>query len=138
MATRRVWYTRSAALMIVSLVSFFTRRVNLTIDFTGGVSAEVRFPHAANVDEVRTRLAAAGFREPQVQNFGSSRDIAIRMPPDPKQTATEIRSRLEAVLTGIEPSAQVVQLAVVGPQVGSEPELSARWALVFQLLRIFR
>ena len=80
MATRRVWYTLSAVLMIVSLASFFTRAVNLTIDFTGGVSAEVRFPHAANVDEVRTRLAAAGFREPQVQNFGSSRDIAIRMP----------------------------------------------------------
>jgi len=44
MATRRVWYTLSAVLMIVSLVSFFTRSVNLTIDFTGGVSAEVRFP----------------------------------------------------------------------------------------------
>ena len=64
MATRRVWYTLSAVLMIVSLASFFTRGVNLTIDFTGGVSAEVSFPHAVNVDEVRTRLVnycAGGF-----------------------------------------------------------------------------
>ncbi|TLY89213.1 MAG: protein translocase subunit SecF, partial [Gammaproteobacteria bacterium] len=116
MATRKVWYTLSAVLMVVALASFFTRGLNLTIDFTGGVSAEARFQHAANVDEVRERLSAAGFREPQVQNFGSSRDIAIRLPPDPKVTATEIRARLEAVLTGIEPSAQVVQLDVVGPQ----------------------
>ncbi|TLZ64325.1 MAG: protein translocase subunit SecF, partial [Gammaproteobacteria bacterium] len=137
MATRKVWYTLSAVLMVVSLASFFTRGLNLTIDFTGGVSAEARFQHAANVDEVRERLSAAGFREPQVQNFGSSRDIAIRLPPDPKLTATELRSRLEAVLTGIEPTAQVVQLAVVGPQVGSELKVSAMWALFFTLLLIF-
>ncbi|TLZ37140.1 MAG: protein translocase subunit SecF, partial [Gammaproteobacteria bacterium] len=137
MATRKVWYTLSAVLMVVSLASFFTRGLNLTIDFTGGVSAEARFQHAANVDEVRERLSAAGFREPQVQNFGSSRDIAIRLPPDPKVTATEIRARLEVVLTGIEPSAQVVQLDVVGPQVGSELKVSAMWALFFTLLLIF-
>jgi preprotein translocase subunit SecF len=137
MATRKVWYTLSAVLMVVSLASFFTRGLNLTIDFTGGVSAEARFQHAANVDEVRARLTAAGFREPQVQNFGSSRDIAIRLPPDAKLTATEIRSRLEAVLAGIEPSTQVVQLDVVGPQVGGELKVSAMWALFFTLLLIF-
>jgi len=86
---------------------------------------------------VRTRLAAAGFREPQVQNFGSSRDIAIRMPPDPKQTATEIRARLEAALAGIDAAAQVAQLDVVGPQVGSELRVSAMWALFFTLVLIF-
>lgn len=137
MATRKVWYTLSAVLVVVSLVSFFTRALNLTIDFTGGVSANARFEHAANVDAVRARLGAAGFREPSVQNFGSSRDIAIRLPPDPKQTATEIRARLETVLTGIEPTAQVVQLDVVGPQVGNELKVSAIWALFFTLLGIF-
>src|SRR6266576_1116129 len=136
MATRRVWYTLSAVLMIVSLVSFFTRAVNLTIDFTGGVSAEARFQHAANVDEVRERLSAAGFREPQVQNFGSSRDIAIRLPPDPKQTATEIRARLEAALAGIDTAAQVAALDVVGPQVGSELRVSAMWALFFSITQL--
>ncbi len=68
MATRKVWYTLSAVLMLLSFVSFFTRGLNLAIDFTGGVSAEASLTHAANVDEVRSRLAAAGFREPQVQN----------------------------------------------------------------------
>jgi len=137
MATRKVWYALSALLMIVALGSFFTRGLNLAIDFTGGVSAEVSFARPVNVDAVRARLAAAGFREPQVQNFGSARDIAIRLPPDPKQTATEIRTRLETAVRDLAPGAQVAQLDVVGPQVGSELRVSAIWALFFTLLGIF-
>src|SRR5215469_8133504 len=109
MATRKVWYTLSAVLMIVSLASFF--------------------PHAANVDDVRAKLTAAGFHDPQVQNFGSARDIAIRLPPEAKQTAAEIRARLDAALKGVDPAAQVTQLDVVGPQVGSELKISAIEAL---------
>jgi preprotein translocase subunit SecF len=137
MATRKVWYTLSAILMIVSLGSFFSRGLNLGIDFTGGVSAEVSFPRAANVDAVRTALAASGFREPQVQSFGSSRDIAIRLPPDPQQSPGEVRTRLESALHTVDPAVQVTQLDVVGPQVGNELKVSAMWALFFTLLGIF-
>jgi preprotein translocase subunit SecF len=101
------------------------------------VSAEVSFPRAVNVDEVRARLTANGFREPQVQNFGSSRDIAIRLPPDAKQTATEVRTRLEGAVKAIDAGAQVAQLDVVGPQVGNELKMSALWALFSTLVGIF-
>jgi preprotein translocase subunit SecF len=137
MATRKVWYTLSAVLIIVSLVSFFTRGLNLGIDFTGGVSGEVSFPHAVSVDDVRAKLLAAGFREPQVQNFGSARDIAIRLPPEPSQTPSAVRTRLENALKGIDAGVQVTQLDVVGPQVGNELRVSAIWALFFTLLGIF-
>jgi len=137
MATRRVWYTLSAVLMIVSLGSFFVRGLNLGIDFTGGVSAEVSFPRVVNVDEVRARLTAGGFRDPQVQNFGSARDIAIRLPPDPQQSPGEVRARLETSLRAVDPGVQVTQLDVVGPQVGNELKVSAMWALFFTLLGIF-
>jgi preprotein translocase subunit SecF len=137
MATRKVWYTLSAVLMIVSLGSFFIRGLNLGIDFTGGVSAEVSFPRVVNVDEVRAKLGAAGFRDPQVQNFGSARDIAIRLPPDPQQSPGGVRARLETALRAVDPGAQVTQLDVVGPQVGNELKASAMWALFFTLLGIF-
>jgi preprotein translocase subunit SecF len=137
MATRRWWYGLSALFMVVSLTAFFTRGLNLAIDFTGGVSAEVSFPGPVNVDTVRTRLAAAGFHEPQVQNFGSARDIAIRLPPDPQQSASAIRARLEGALHELDSGAQVAQLEVVGPQVGNELKLSAVQALFFTLLGIF-
>jgi preprotein translocase subunit SecF len=137
MATRKVWYTLSGVLMITSIVSFFTLGLNLGIDFTGGVSAQASFTHAPNVDEVRGKLAAAGFREPQVQNFGSSRDLVVRLPPEPGQSATAIRAKIEGAVKSIDPGAQVAQLDVVGPQVGNELKTSAIWALSFTLLLIF-
>jgi preprotein translocase subunit SecF len=137
MATRKVWYVLSGLLMIASVVSFATRGLNLGIDFTGGVSAEATFARTANVDAVRAKLAAAGFKDPQVQSFGSSRDVAIRLPPDPTQNATVIRAKIETALKAVDPSAQVQQLEVVGPQVGNELKTSAAWALSFTLLLIF-
>jgi preprotein translocase subunit SecF len=137
MATRKLWYALSAVLIAVSLASFFTRGLNLAIDFTGGVSAEVSFTRAVDVEAVRAQLAAAGFREPQVQNFGSARDIAIRLPPDAKLAPTEVRSRLEGALRTLDAGAQVVQLDVVGPQVGNELRESAIWALICTLAGIF-
>ena len=137
MATRRWWYGLSALLVLISLLSFFTRGLNLAIDFTGGVSAEVSLTHAIDVDAVRKVLTAAGFHEPEVQNFGSSRDIAIRLPPDAKLAPTEVRARLEGAVRSLDPGAQVVQLDVVGPQVGNELKQSAVWALIFTLLGIF-
>jgi len=137
MATRKWWYALSAVFMVVSLASFFTRGLNLAIDFTGGVNAEVSFSRATDVDAVRTQLTAAGFNDPQVQNFGSSRDIAIRLPPDAKQSATEVRARLEGALKAADPGVQVVQLDVVGPQVGGELRASAMYALFFTLFFIF-
>jgi preprotein translocase subunit SecF len=136
MATRKVWYTLSAILMIGSIVSFATRGLNLGIDFTGGISATATFSQTANVDAVRAKLIAAGFKDPQVQSFGSSRDVAIRLPPDPTQNPAVIRAKLESVLHSVDTSAQVQQLEIVGPQVGSELKTSATWALAFTLLLI--
>ncbi len=137
MATRKVWYTLSAVLMVASIVSFFTRGLNLGLDFTGGVSAHVTFTRAPNIDEVRSKLVAAGFREPQAQTFGSARDVVIRLPPEPGQTSATIRAKIEGAVKQIDPSIQVAQLEVVGPQVGNELKTSAIWALSFTLLLIF-
>jgi preprotein translocase subunit SecF len=136
MATRKVWYTLSAILMIGSVVSFATRGLNLGIDFTGGISAAVSFAQTANVDAVRTKLAAAGFKDPQVTTFGSSRDVTVRLPPDPSKNAKDIRETIESAVKSVDPSAQVQQVEVVGPQVGNELKTSAGWALFFTLLLI--
>ena len=137
MATRKVWYTLSAVLMIASIVSFFTRGLNLGLDFTGGVSAQVTFSRAPSIDELRGKLVTAGFREPQAQTFGSSREVVIRLPPESGQTAATIRDKIEGVVKSIDPSVQVPQLEVVGPQVGNELKTSAIWSLTFTLILIF-
>jgi preprotein translocase subunit SecF len=135
MATRKVWYGLSAVLMIICFVSFATRGLNYAIDFTGGVSVEATFPDAANVDAVRSGLQAAGFHEPQVQTFGSLRDIAIRLPPS-GEAADVVRGRIEKVLLAVDSGATIKQLEVVGPQVGAELKSSAIWALSFTVILI--
>ena len=137
MATRHVLYGLSAILMIASIVLLFTRGLNLATDFTGGVSAQASFPATVDLGAVRTQLAAAGFREPQVQNMGSSRSIAIRLPPQTKLSNQVVHDRLEGALRAVNPGATVQQLTVVGPEVGSQLETSAAWALAFTLLLIF-
>ena len=137
MATRHVWYGLSAILMIASIVMLFTRGLNLAIDFTGGVSAQATFPVTADLGAVRNQLAAQGFRDPQVQSFGSSRDVAIRLPPQARMATQEVlREHLEAALKAANPGATLQQLAVVGPEVGSQLEISAAEALGFTLLLI--
>ena len=136
MATRHVWYGLSAILMIASIVMLFTRGLNFAIDFTGGVSAQATFPVTADLGAVRRQLIAAGFRDPQVQEVGSSRQIAIRLPPTTTSPVT-LRDQLQAVLKAVNPGATLQQVTQVGPQVGSQLETSAAWALAFTLLLIF-
>ena len=136
MATRHVWYGLSAILIVASIVMLFTRGLNLAIDFTGGVSAQATFPATADLSAVRRQIAAAGFGDAQVQNFGSSRNISIRLPPS-KMNQEVLREHIEAALKAVSPGATLQQLSVVGPQVGSELETSAAWALFFTLLLIF-
>ena len=137
MATRKLWYGLSIILMIVSFSSFFVRGLNYAIDFTGGVNIEVKFPQTANLDAVRKGLSGAGFKEPSVQSFGSSRDIVIRLPPEPGQSGAEIRTKVESALQGVDAGAEVQDLSIVGPQVGEELRNSAIWALSITLLGVF-
>jgi preprotein translocase subunit SecF len=136
MATRHVWYGLSAILMIAAVVLLFTRGLNLAIDFTGGVSAQATFPVTADLSAVRRELVTAGFTDAQVQNFGSSRNIAVRLPPS-KMNQEVLREHIETALKAVNPGATLQQLSVVGPQVGSELETSAAEALAFTLLGIF-
>jgi preprotein translocase subunit SecF len=138
MATRKVWYGLSIVMVILSIGSFATRGLNLAIDFTGGVNIPATFPTAANVDAVRTAMAKAGYPDPQVQTFGSSREVSIRLPPlGVKQDAQAIRAQVTKVLQSVDPAVEVQAPDVVGPQVGGELQRSAEWALFFTLVGIF-
>jgi preprotein translocase subunit SecF len=137
MATRKVWYGLSTVLMLICFVSFATRGLNYAIDFTGGVSAEVSFPQEADVERIRTTLVTAEFEDPQVQAFGSSRDIRVRLQPIEGQTVDVIRDRMDKALKTVDPAAEIKQIEVVGAQVGDELRNSAILALVFTLGGIF-
>jgi preprotein translocase subunit SecF len=136
MATRKVWYGLSAVLMIICFISFWVKGLNLALDFTGGVSVEVTFSMPMDTEKVRAALAAAQFNEPQVQTFGSSRDIAIRLQPV-NQTSDVVKDRITKALTPLDAQVVIHPPDIVGAQVGDELKTSAIWALFFTLVGIF-
>ncbi len=137
MSTRKVWYGLSVILMLISLGSFLGRGLNLAIDFTGGVRIEAAFPQAANVDAVRAALKSAGFDDAPVENFGSSREISIRLPPQPGADSAAIRTKIEGILQSLDPGAELRSIEVVGSQVGSELRGKAAESLLGALALIF-
>ena len=137
MRARKGAYVLSVALFVISLGAIIFKGLNLGVDFTGGVTIEAKFSTEADLDRLRRDMAADGFTDVQVQNFGSSRDVAIRLPPPETQTADEIRAKVEAVLRSEDSAVVISRVDVVGPQVGAELRNSAIVALASTLVLVF-
>jgi preprotein translocase subunit SecF len=137
MATRRVWYALSALVVVASIGLFFVRGLNLTVDFTGGTTVEASYPGAADVEKVRSALEAADFKGPTVQAFGTSRDISIRLAPEPKQTIDQVKARIDTALRSVDAGVKIESPEFVGAQVGGELRNSAILALSLTMLLVF-
>jgi preprotein translocase subunit SecF len=136
MRTRKVWYGLSAILIVSSLGLVGLRGLNLGVDFTGGVVVETNFPQAPNIESLRGALAKAGVPAAQVQAFGSSRDILVRLPPDPNVKGEQIGARILEIFKTVDPGVKLQRTEVVGPQVGQELFVKGAWALVATLVLI--
>ncbi|MCX7960479.1 MAG: protein translocase subunit SecF [Burkholderiales bacterium] len=109
-----------SALTFLAAVFFLaTKGLNLSIEFTGGTLVEVNYPEPAELARIRQALERAGVKA-EVQNFGSSRDVLLRMPPEKDQTSEPLAQRVEALLRADHAGAQVRRVEFVGPQVGRE------------------
>src|ERR1700722_12137397 len=120
MHTRKVWYGLSVFLIVSSLALVLIRGLNLGVDFTGGVVVETNFPQAPNIEALRSALAAAGVAAAQVQAFGSSRDILVRLPTDPNAKGDQIGAHITEIFGKIDAGVKLQRTEVVGPQVGQE------------------
>ncbi|SRR5581483_2390246 len=112
---------------VISVITFLlavyflsTKGLNLGVDFTGGTVMEVSYTHPADVPAIRGALAKLGYQDVAVQNFGTSRDVLIRLPAREGATGAKLS---ESVMAGLRQSDNTVQLRrveFVGPQVGRE------------------
>lgn len=134
---RRIALAISAVLVIASLLSLATRGLEFGIDFTGGILLEVGYPEAANLDEIRSNLGAAGFSDAQVQRFGRDTDVLVRLPPQPGTEADEVRTELQRTLSAYDESIELRRVEFVSAQVGSELAERGALAMVIALLMIF-
>lgn len=121
MNKRKLAMVFSFILMVISIGSIATKGLNLGIDFTGGYLIEAGYQNDVNLDQVRTALANADFKDAQVQNFGSSKDIIVRIAPRADINKATIGDNILGVLkTTSDQEVSMRRVEFVGPQVGDE------------------
>jgi preprotein translocase subunit SecF len=137
MGKRKLAMIFSVTLVVISLAALLTRGLVFGIDFTGGTLIEVGYSEDADLESVRNELATNGFAEAQVQQFGTPRDILIRLAPREGVKSSELSDKVFGILS--KQSAGKVELRrveFVGPQVGDELTEDGALAVLVSLIAI--
>jgi len=141
---RTIPFMRHALVLnIISLVTFLaavffivTRGFHLSIEFTGGTVMEVSYAQTAQLDQVRTAIGTLGYTDFQVQNFGTSRDVMIRLPIAEGQTSATQSETVMGALKAADPAVELRRVEFVGPQIGKELATDGLLALLFVVIGI--
>ena len=128
---------------VISLVTFLIavgslaiRGLNLGVDFTGGTVMEVAYAQAADLGKIRESTARLGFSDASVQNFGTSRDVLIRLPVKQGVSSAKLSELVMQELRRDDSRVEVRRVEFVGPQVGRELFEAGALALLFVSLGI--
>jgi len=126
------------SILVFVLAVFFivTRGFHLSIEFTGGTVMEVNYPQAAQLDEVRSVVGDLGYSDFQVQNFGTSRDVMIRLPIREGETSAMQSEAVMGALQAASPDVELRRVEFVGPQVGRELVENGLMALLVVVIGI--
>lgn len=131
------------AFNIVSLVTFlaavfflFSRGLHLSVEFTGGTLLEVTYAQPADLGAVRDSVAKLGFVDVQVQNFGTAKDVLIRLPVQKGVSSAQQSDQVMAALKLADATATMRRTEFVGPQVGDELAADGLKALAFVVVGI--
>jgi len=125
---RDIPFMRNALVFnVISLITFLaavfflvSRGLHLSVEFTGGTVMEVNYSQPAEIENVRRAVAGLGYADVQVQNFGTSRDVLIRLPAQKGVSSAQQSDRTLAALKSTDPGVTLRRVEFVGPQVGEE------------------
>jgi preprotein translocase subunit SecF len=110
----------SAITFIAAVIFLVTRGLNLSVEFTGGTVMEVAYEQPADLTAVRHVVESLGYAEVPVQNFGTSRDVLLRLPVQAGQSSGQQSQAVLAALKAQNPAVELRRTEFVGPQVGRE------------------
>ncbi len=110
----------SLATFILSMFFLVSKGLNLGVDFTGGTVMEVGYSQTADLNRVRDVVAKLGMGDASVQNFGTSRDVLIRLPAKPEISSARLSETVMAALQQDDKTVEMRRVEFVGPQVGEE------------------
>jgi len=127
----------SVITFLVAVVSLATKGLNFGVDFTGGTVMEVSYAQPPDVNKIRDQMTKLGFADAAVQNFGTSRDVLIRLPVKQGLTSAQLSEQVMAELRkDSSATVQMRRVEFVGPQVGGELIENGALALLFVSLGI--
>ncbi|QOJ20419.1 MAG: protein translocase subunit SecF [Gammaproteobacteria bacterium] len=136
MRWRRVGAVISIVTFALSVFFIATKGLNLGVDFTGGTVLEVSYGQTADLEKVRGVLASLEMPDASVQNFGTSRDVLIRLPIKPEISSAQLSETVMTALKQVDSSVEMKRVEFVGPQVGAELLENGALALLFVSLGI--
>ncbi len=131
-------YTTTISLVtfLLSILFLATKGLNFGVDFTGGTLMEVHYSEAPELDKVRASLEGLNLTEASVQNFGTSRDVLIRLPLKPDTNSAQLSGQVLKALQQDDSTVEVRRVEFVGPQVGQELVSDGALALLLVSLGI--
>lgn len=130
-------FSISLLLLFASIATMLVHGFNWGLDFTGGTVIEINLEKPANLDLIRDRLEKAGFQDPIIQNFGTSRDVMVHMPPTTGTAGQELGNKVIKIINdSVDNHAIVKRIEFVGPSVGSELVQNGGMALLVALICI--
>ncbi len=110
----------SFATFALAVFFLFSRGLHLSVEFTGGTLMEVNYTQAADVGKIRDTVAKLGLNDVQVQSFGTSRDVMIRLPSQKGVSTAQQSDTVISALKAASPDVTLRRTEFVGPQVGEE------------------
>jgi preprotein translocase subunit SecF len=126
----------SIATFLIAVAFLAFRGLHLSVEFTGGTVMEVASAEAADLEKTRATIAQLGFEDAQVQNFGTSRDVLIRLPLKEGVTSQQQAAQVTEALKKVDPSVELRRSEFVGPQVGKELATDGALALLMVIVGI--
>lgn len=127
----------STLLIIASLALVGINGLNMGLDFTGGTLVELEFSKSVDATRIRDVMASNGYESATVQNYGSSRDMLVRLPPLDTESAEKLNDRIGTLLRSeLDENAVIKRTEFVGPVVGQELMESALLAMLVALVSI--
>ena len=121
----------SFATFILAVFFLFSKGLHLSVEFTGGTVMEVSYSQAADLPKVRGVVSGLGYNDVQVQNFGSAREVLIRLPVQKGVTTAQQSESVLSALKAANPDVTLRRTEFVGPQVGNELVEDGLMALAF-------
>ena len=126
----------SIVTFVLAVFFLTTKGLHLSVEFTGGTVMEVAYSQPADLEKVRGTIQAKGYTDVTVQNFGTARDVMIRMPVQKGVTSAQQSETVMAALKEQDPEVTLRRTEFVGPSVGEELVTNGLLALAVVMVGI--